>query len=86
MLERVIKSTLLFFLKRLAKKAYAKLLERTLGLLPKLRLSVVRGLDTVWFGIRRLICDPKCWEITEVEVCDKFSKEVTKARLRYLKR
>ena len=86
MIEGVIKSTAFFFLKRLVKRVYAKLLERTLGPASKIRLSIARGLDRLWFGMRKVICDPKCWEITEVEICERVSKEATRAKLRYLKR
>lgn len=81
----LVKGFLIGFLKRYLKKYVSKLLLRRASRLYKLRLFLVKLLDKTWIALRRLLCDPKCWELTEVELKEMIDRELLKARLRLLK-
>ncbi len=79
------KGLLFGFLKRYLKKYVSRLFIKRASRLYKLRLFVVRTLDVVWITLRKALCDPKCWELTEVELKEMIDKEVLKARIKMLK-
>ncbi len=81
-----LKGFVIGFLKRYLKKTIAKMLIKRASMRYKARLALVRALDKSWFFLRKILCDPKCWELTETELKDMIDREVMRARLRLIKR
>ncbi|UXD22037.1 hypothetical protein IPA_01040 [Ignicoccus pacificus DSM 13166] len=86
LLEGLLKGALWFVAKKSLKRLYVRLLQRRAKSTQKLRIMVARFLDKLWFSLRRIVCDPHCWEVTEEELKWMIDKEVMRARIRRLKR
>jgi hypothetical protein len=73
-------------LNKLFKRLVAKIIEKRSGIGFKIRLKLVRALDKCWLALRRLLCDPKCWVVTEDYLVTEIQKELIKASVRGLKK